>query len=408
MSRKITQNLNLVLLSLVLAFFFWVVATEGENPTEQKTFPVSVPVTVSNVGVGLKAYGTERATVRVTLRAPRSVWNSLQTDDLRAYVDLTNATPGHQRALVQLEVRRQPVRVIEISPAEIELTLEPLAEKEAVVHVVLEGTPALGYITRTPALAPRVVRVRGPESLVEQVVRAQITVSVENQRRSIRADYNPAPVNALGEVVPYVEVLPQSVTVNIPLEQLSNFRDVAVQVQLEGQLAPGYRLINIEVEPPIVTVVGRNDVIQAIPGYLPTEPIDLSGLSANATLTTSLKVPEGLSVLLTPQVMVSITLEAIPGSFTLNLTPELQGLSPLLTATVVPQTVAVLLSGPLPLLDDLTPDMVQVLLNLEGLDAGVHIVTPQVFIALSEITTRSVLPESVTVQLRRRNITMQP
>lgn len=408
MNRKLAQNLNLALLSLTLAFFFWIVATEGENPTEQKNFPVAIPVTITGAPEGMQAYGTEGAAVRVTLRAPQSVWNTLQLEDLRAYIDLSTAQPGRLTAPVQVEVRRQPVRVVDIAPAQLDLTLEPVAEKEILVNIVLEGTPALGYVTRTPTIAPRAVRVSGPASLVAQVTHAQISISVENQRRAIRADFNPVAVDELGHTVPYVELLPKAVTVNIPIEQLSNFRDVAVQVNLEGQPAPGYRLTSVEVEPPVVTVVGRNEVVQAIQGYLPTTAISLEGLTESITVTSGLAIPEGLSVLLTPQVTVTIRLEAIAGSLTLNREPEIQGLGQGLTVTVAPATVAVLLNGPLPQLEQLDPAMVHVVLNLEGLGVGQYTIAPQITVDVPDVDAESVLPASVTVQIERYRITTTP
>ena len=201
MKLNVGEILSLAVFSLLLAFFFWVVATEAQDPMIERPYPTSIPVEIRDLPAEMVTYGAESAEVRIVLRAPESLWEVLQAPlgDIEAYVDLTGAEPGELSVPVQVEVNRRPTQVVSVSPSEVSLTLEPLAEIEVPVEVRVQGTPALGFVTRAPSYVPRTVTVRGPQSLVSQTVRALVRVSVDESRETIRESLAPLPVDELGD-----------------------------------------------------------------------------------------------------------------------------------------------------------------------------------------------------------------
>ena len=76
---------------------------------------------------------------------------------------------------------------------------------------------------------------------------------------------------------------------------------------------------------------------------------------------------------------------------------ESQGLGPGLIAVASPSTVDVILSGPLPTLDSLTPESVRVVLDLLNLPPGLHQVTPKVVVLPEGVTVQTVLPSTIEV-----------
>jgi YbbR domain-containing protein len=73
-------------------------------------------------------------------------------------------------------------------------------------------------------------------------------------------------------------------------------------------------------------------------------------------------------------------------------------MEPGFTATVAPETVEVILSGPVPVLEQLTDEDVRVLVDLLGLNPGIHSLEPQV-VAPPEVVTEAVIPSSVQVEV---------
>ncbi|HOU13989.1 MAG TPA: CdaR family protein [Anaerolineae bacterium] len=402
MSRWLGQNIGLFLASLLLAFFFWAVAIETEDPTRQDTFGLSLPVETADLDDNMVAYGLNGARVRVELRAPESIWKTLSLDDLRAYIDLTEAGTGTLSVPVHVDVRVSPVQVLKITPPEVSLTVEEIAEKEVTVTVRIDGTAIFGYKVDEPIVVPQTVRVRGPSSWVAQVTQAQVTVDVQGQQSDVRGDYQPALLDQNEHVVSNVEVVPKVVTVNVPITQLGYVRDLAVNVALEGQPASGYRIANLVVNPQVVKVFGRVELVRAVPGYLQTQPVSLEGLTQSVTTSVALQMAEGLSLISPPRpyVTVSLTIEAIQSGLTLAVPPVIRGLAADMTATVSIESVVLILNGPLAIMEHLQVSDVRVVLDLTNLMPGDYTVIPVVKVP-DAITVQNVIPEAIPVRLER-------
>jgi YbbR domain-containing protein len=399
MKLNVGEALSLALFSLLLAFFFWVVATETQDPMIERPYRSTIPVEIRNVPEGMMTYGAEDAEVQVVLRAPESLWDILQAPlgDIEAYVDLTGAEPGELSVPVQVDVQRRPTQVVSISPSEVSLTLELVAQLEVPVEVRLQGTPALGFVTRAPSFVPRTVTVSGPQSLVSETVRALVKVSVDESRETLRESLQPVPVDEVGNEVEGLDLSPRAVTVEVPVEQLGNIRDLAVHVVLIGQPAPGFRVGSVEKEPPSVAVSGRRDVVQSLPGYISTEPIDLDSVNESFTTTVGLQSPDGVSVLTAPQVLVSVNIEPLESTLTVELTPEIQGLPPGYTVTVQPETVQVVVRGPFATVGQVNAAEITGVLNVADLPVGEHTVPLQISLPDEALKVEGVIPQSSLV-----------
>jgi len=400
--RWLVGNLGLILLSLVLAMLVWIAAVEQGNPTSERRYSSPIPVTISDPPEGIVAYGQTDVHVFVTLRAPESVWNGLQPEDIHAMVDLSGLGEGTHRLAIRVQVDQRPVMVRRVEPEAITVHLEPAKETAVPVNVRIEGDTALGYVARLPVVSPLTVTVSGPASLVDQVVQAVAYVSVEGGRADVEGEFGLEPHDDGGTVVPYVVLSPPLVTVRVPIEQLSGFRDLVVTALLEGQVAPGYRISSVKVDPPVVTVYGTPETIAQIPGYLETTPLSVEGAQDDLEVRLALVAPEGVSLLMEePVVTVQVTIVPLEGSVTVQRPVEIQGLAQGMTATVAPDMVEVILSGPLPALEQLREEDVMVIIDLFGLSPGSHSVEPRVVVAVvpSEEIDTSVLPASVQVEI---------
>jgi len=398
--RWIVSNSPLMVLALALASLAWFVAVEEENPTLTQRYPQPIPVTPPEPPEGMIIVGEFDEYVQVTIRAPeKSVWSTLTADDFAATVDLTGLGAGVHQVPVQVTLSKQPSRVILVEPGYVTLELEPRAERTVPVYVRIEGQPTLGYLRRTMTVVPREVTVSGPNTYVTRVVEAAVLISVQDANADVEGEFQLQPQDDEGQPVPYVTLTPEAVNVHIPIEPSGHYRPLAVKVVLEGQVAPGYRITNISVEPPTVTVFGTPNVIAALPGFIETEPIGVEGGQADVTVRPALNVPSNVAVVSGQQVEVRVFIEAIQSSLTMEITPELQGLGPGLTATVSPETVEVILSGPLPLLETLEADDVRVVLDLFGLPHGTYQIEPQEVVVPEGVTAQSILPATVQVEI---------
>ena len=106
----------------------------------------------------------------------------------------------------------------------------------------------------------------------------------------------------------------------------------------------------------------------------------------------------GVSVVGEDLVQVQVGIAAIESSLTLNnMEVELIGVGENLEATVSPEVVDVILSGPLPDLESLRGTDVRVFIDMTDVEEGVYQRVPQVEVLVDGLRVESVLPESIEV-----------
>ncbi len=403
MLGNLGTNLRTLLWALALSLAVWVAAVTAADPDEVGTYPTPIPVQIVGQDPGLVINSAVPKDVRVTLRAPRSIWDQLDThpDSVRAVLDLSGLSSGEHALDVQVQVDLRPVRIVTVNPASVMLELEPLVTRTFTIDLNLSGQPAVGYQVGDPTFDPREVIVAGPQSLVTRVARVRVPVNVDSIRESIDQSI---PVEALDQndrPVTGISIHPDSAHVTLPVSRQGGFRDMAVKVIVRGQLAGGYRLDSISVIPPVITIYSSDPaLVNALPGVVETQPLDLQDVKDNLTTRLQLKLPPGVSVVGEQTVLIQAGISPIQSSLTLSgERVEMLGLPAGMTAQLSPATVDVILSGPLPLLDTLTRQDVHVTVDLAGLDAGTHQLVPKVEVLISNVTVESLLPGTVEVIL---------
>jgi YbbR domain-containing protein len=167
-----------------------------------------------------------------------------------------------------------------------------------------------------------------------------------------------------------------------------------------GQVANGYRLTNISVSPPTFTVFSENpELINDLPGFVETMPVDLENLEDDALISIDLNLPEGITTVKDPNVMVQVSVAAIEGSLTLTLPVEIVGLTPDLQATLSPENVDVIIAGPLFVLDQLSEEDFKVVVDLTGLPLGIYQRSPAVESYPEQVRVQTTLPETIEVTI---------
>ncbi|RME91569.1 MAG: hypothetical protein D6770_00070 [Anaerolineae bacterium] len=412
MLRWIATNLRTFFWAFILAVAVWVSAVTDADPDEVRLYPNPIALEIIGQDPTLILTSDLPEQVEVTLRAPRSVWDRLtaEEDSVRAILDLSGLGSGQHTVPIQMQVAIRPARIVSITPAEVTLTLEPLTTRTLPISIVLIGEPAIGYQAGEPLTTPDKVVVSGPESLVQRVDRARISVNLTGARESVDESLPVELLDRDGLLLRDLTVNPDHIHVALPISQQGGYRDMAVKVVVTGQVASGYRLSGISVFPPVVTVFSEDpERVNDLPGVVETQPLDLNNAESDITTRLSLTLPEGISVVGEQSVLVQVSISPIQGSITLKGQGiEVVGLSPGLSVQVSPTAVDVILSGPLPKLDTLTPQDVRVYVDVSDLEAGTHQLTPQVEILIGDIRVESILPATVEVTIAPNGETPTP
>jgi len=402
MFRWLGTNLNTFLLAFALAVAVWVMAVTAANPDETQPFPNPIPVEFIGQDPGLiLTGGAVPKQVEISLRAPHSVWQTLLSGEtsVRAVVDLTGLGSGTHTVNVQVQIDTRPVRIISVTPQTFSLSLEKQITRSLAVNLTLTGDPAIGYQVGTPVMNPAEVVITGAESIVSQVDRLQATLDLTDARQNIATSIPLQAVDVNGNSISGVTVLPENVQLSLSVIQQGGYRDLAVKVMTLGNPASGYSLTSVAAFPPIVTVYSANsDTISLMPGYVETSSLDLSGAKEDIEEQLAINLPPGVTLIGKQSVTVKVGIAPIESSRTISYRPvEVVGLKTGLSVHLSPQTVDIILSGPLPVLDSLAISDVHVQMDLTGLAPGTYQLTPKVFIGQQNLTVESILPGTVEV-----------
>jgi hypothetical protein len=129
-----------------------------------------------------------------------------------------------------------------------------------------------------------------------------------------------------------------------------------------------------------------------------TQPLDLQDRKEDITTRLALDLPANITISGVQTVQVQVSISPIQTSLTLLNQPiNVNGLSEGLVAQVFPQTVDVIVSGPLPVLETLTSENITVSVDATGLEVGSYPLTPEVRVAVENVLVESILPGGVEV-----------
>lgn len=394
--RSLVSNIVTLLLSVIAAVVIWGIAVRQADPIDQQLWQVPIEV------IGLPADGRlvtiSTQSVQTVAQGPTSVLTELSTNDFLAFVDLAQAPFGKSEVPVQIELNRDQVEVDSWVPDTVTVELERIISREIPVNVEMRGSVAGGHRTLPPVVEPAAITVTGPASRVSALNEARVTVFLDDARETIVVSPRPFFYDAQGAVAgtTNLSLSADVVQVTVPVEELEGFAQKPITVKWQGTPAPGYRLLNVTVEPDSILVTARPTQLSLL-SRLETETIDITGLKETFSQQIALNLPEGIQLDQPQPIFVTVEIEPILTSSVVNRAPELRALGPGLTATLDTETVRLFVYGPLETVDSLAEDDVRVTLDLVGLDVGTYTLEPIVSIFANDLELRSVQPPDITV-----------
>ena len=400
--RWLTRNFGTLLTAFALAVIVWVSSVISSDPNEEQILGRAIPIEIIGQAPGIQIMDEYDSSLSLTLMAPSSVWTQLINDpgSVRAWIDLTGLEAGTHIVPVQVQIAPRLVRMIRQEPEELTIVIEEVITQIFPVTLVVNGDPPQGYEAQTPVLDPAEVSVVGPESIVERVKEVRVRLDIGGADGTVTRTITPIPLDAEGQVVSGVTILPDSIAVTQPINLLGGYRYVIVRAVSVGLVANGYRLTNIFVSPVGVVVFSAEpQLVNDLPGYVETQPIDLTDADDDFETLVDLNLPIGVSVVGDPKVLVQVSIAAIESSLAVSLPVEVIGLTPGLEVMVAPATVDVILAGPVPILDTLEPSDIRLVVDVTGYGVGAFQLIPVVDFLPEQVHRVSILPATVEVTI---------
>lgn len=403
--KKFVKTLPQLLMAFIMAVAVWIMAVTASDPMEEKLFPNLIPIEIIGQDPAYVITSDVPTSESVMLSAPHSIWGRLTTyaNPIKAIVDISGLKAGVHEVPVQIQVSVKPVHIISFEPEYIDIKLDEIISKTMPITFKTTGNPAIGFRAEAPASDQDSALITGASQQVNKVISIVATVDLSQARENISRTVALQPLDSNGQAVSGVSITPREITVKQSIVALGGYRNVVVKVLWTGQIAPGYRLTNISVFPPAVTVYSQNpQLVLDLPGYIETLPLDLTGTKMDFQTQLELNLPMGINAIDQSAVTVQVGISAIEGSVTVSNIPiEVIGLAEGYDAQISPRTVNVILSGPLPVLDKITRADIQVKIDLTGVGEGSYQKVPEVTLSKGEVQVKSVVPGTLGVIVTR-------
>lgn len=281
-----TKNVWLKALALILAVMIWLVVVSIDNPVKDQSF-TQIPVTVLN-GQVFEAEGQayelsdSSSYVTVVARAERSVLSQLSRDDFSASIDMTNYANG--RVPISVKANRLSDKIVSLTPktAYAVVDVEELGTKQFSIDYEITGEPAEGYSVGNVSLTSNVVRVQGPESIVETIDRAIVRVSVQGMTRDMRTETPIVFIDRNGEDMDTGRLELSRTSVSVTVEIWSN-REIPVTYSYVGTPAEGFATTgNLSATIDTIELSGDPESLSGVGSItVPSSEIDISGATEN-------------------------------------------------------------------------------------------------------------------------------
>lgn len=386
------------MLSFVLAVALWLYVTGKEEAPIIYDYPALLPVAFHGLNSNYVVNGSPpdvRLRIQLQSNAPYFYGGSFQP-----FVDLAGYRPGFYRIPVQ--VQKDPgITVAQVVPQDVPVRIEALKVAPVPVEAKVEHRVP-GYLSNV-TVQPNVVRVSGPASVVAQVRRAVVNVSLTTYNFS--GAYTPLLVNGQGQPVPGASTQnspqPAQVQVTVQVKPPASSKTVPVVVpNLRGRPRAGYGVVALEVQPAQILAQGSADKLAHLTS-VSTSPISISRRgSGTFSVNAYLRLPKGVRSRV-QTVRITARLAPVDTSTTVSVgvTPENVGYG--LIASIKPATVAVTVVGPASSVKEIA-DKLRATINLFGYGTGTFSNVQPQFAAPPHYQVTSFYPSGVLVTISGR------
>lgn len=305
--------------------------------------------------------------------------STVSSDSFVATVDLSGVDPNAGPQLVDVDLTSIPgtdVSPITWFPRRIRVDLDPIRSKSVPV-VVETGTVPAALTTDEPVIGANSVTVKGPASLVDRVVLAQATVTIEPSGFDVDRDAVLVPLDAAGEKVTEVDLDPETVHVSIHVFENIASRTLPVTVPVVGSPPPGFTVGAITTDPAAVSVGGEAAELGPLQ-FVQTDAVPLTNRTSDIVVRVALDLPDGIVALDATEVEVRIPIRPLSETRLFQVGLELSGERNDLQYSVGRDRVLVTLKGSPPDLDRLGEAGFVADLDVSDLGPGGHSVRVRV------------------------------
>lgn len=294
MKNRLTHNLGLKILALVFSVGLWFIVNNITDPVIRKPF-TNVPVEIINADKITnegKVYDILEDTdvINVWVTGKQSIMNYITKDDIKAVADLSDLTFMNTVSIKVSSAKYNSDLEFTTSVDNLKLSIEDMKRVQMIINTSTTGAPALGYVVGTVTPSQNVVRLSGPESIINQIASVEAVANIAGYSSDINSSVELKLCDAKGNEIKSSSVKMNISTINVAVTILGT-KEVPLNFVVQGEPARNYmvsdELISV---PEKVTIAGRKNHLENVSEIHITDPaLKVDGLTEDMTTIVNIK-----------------------------------------------------------------------------------------------------------------------
>lgn len=302
MRKMLTNNIGLKIVSVIASIFLWMVIVNVDDPVISRSYTgIQVEVINEDAVTGEnKTYeivdGSD--TISVVVSAKRSVIENMSRDYIRATADLKQLSFMNTVPIELKSIRySDQIESIVSRTTNVQVEIEDRKDKQIKVKVNTVGNVTDGYVVGDIKPNVNVVTVSGPESVIEKISEATVTVSLDGMNETFT---NSSKVQLWGPDYELIEddmvkISKEEITTEV---QILETKEVPINATYIGVPAQGYSATGTVIcEPSSVVVAGLGDVFNNLSAItIPDKDNIVDDATGNVTVELNIRryLPAGI------------------------------------------------------------------------------------------------------------------
>ena len=410
MKRKIGS----VVLSIACAFALWLYVITAVSPGSTDTY-YNIPIVWEGESVlnerGLMVTAVSSNTVNLRLSGNRSDLSKVNSGNITIKADLSKIyEPGTQIPLTYTsptfpgDVASNAFVIESKEPDSIYITVVKRVSKSVPVEVVWVGTTAEGFMIdrENKTLDHPEVTVTGPESVVNTIAKATITVDLDGRRESISESYNYTLCDEQGNPVDA-----KLITTDVEQVRLDVTIRAVKDLRLTYTLNPGgganAENTTVTLSAETIRVSGSEAALENLGDTLSIGSINLADITRDTTLTFGVALPEGITNLTgINEVTAEVSFHGLATKEMTVAQIEAVNVPEGLEVELITEKLTVTLRGPTEQISKVTPEDVTAIADFTGAEVGTSTFKTSLRLAEGFENLGTLKTESVSAKIQKK------
>lgn len=283
MIKKLTNNFEWKILSILFAFILWIVVQNIADPiiTREKEIVVTKVNKESeefNKGKMINIIEGDKITVRC--KGKRSILDKLSKTDINAKA-VINLDANNKTVPIEVTSNLNSIEIVRWWPDTMTINVEDIKKTSIEIEPIIKGKLKYPYVQGDIEIKPERIQISAPESIINKINKVVLEIPLDsNIKKDIVSFGTPKILDSKDDIITNVNLDDTTIDYKVTVNKE---KKIKLRQDVVGKPKKGYKISNINY-PQELTIIGpEKDIVRINNKILPQ--IDVTGLKESKVYT---------------------------------------------------------------------------------------------------------------------------